>query len=116
MLGDWGFAPEEPSNVNEDEPIFTQKRHIHLDQHSFLPLQTWLLMTTPKLPTLLVRLQLSQPGSIADPFIAFSGGNSLDKAPVGRVHDFVKANGGHTVITKVSIMGVPTSFGHTYSE
>ncbi|KAH9992441.1 acetyl CoA carboxylase [Russula vinacea] len=33
----------------------------------------------------------------------FIGGNSLDKAPVGRVHDFVKANGGHTVITKVLI-------------
>jgi acetyl-CoA carboxylase/biotin carboxylase 1 len=40
--------------------------------------------------------------TISNPFIAFSGGNSLDKAPVGRVHDFVKANGGHTVITKVS--------------
>jgi hypothetical protein len=24
-----GFAPEEPSNVNEDETILTQKRHIH---------------------------------------------------------------------------------------
>jgi acetyl-CoA carboxylase / biotin carboxylase 1 len=36
-------------------------------------------------------------------FIACLGGNSLDKAPAGRVHDFVKANGGHTVITKVSI-------------
>jgi len=33
----------------------------------------------------------------------FIGGNSLDKAPAGRVHDFVKANGGHTVITKVLI-------------
>ncbi|KAH9072271.1 acetyl CoA carboxylase [Lactarius deliciosus] len=31
----------------------------------------------------------------------FIGGNSLDKAPAGRIHDFVKANGGHTVITKV---------------
>ncbi|KAI9509668.1 acetyl CoA carboxylase [Russula earlei] len=30
----------------------------------------------------------------------FIGGNSLDKAPTGRVHDFVKVNGGHTVITK----------------
>ena len=48
--------------------------------------------------------------------ITFSGGNSLDKAPVGRVHDFVKANGGHTVITKVSIMGISTSFGDTYSK
>ncbi|KAI0286000.1 acetyl CoA carboxylase [Russula aff. rugulosa BPL654] len=27
-------------------------------------------------------------------------------APVGRVHDFVKVNGGHTVITKVSIVGI----------
>ncbi|KAI0272407.1 acetyl CoA carboxylase [Gloeopeniophorella convolvens] len=33
----------------------------------------------------------------------FIGGNSLDKAPAGRVHDFVKANGGHTVITKVGV-------------
>ncbi|KAG1786029.1 acetyl-CoA carboxylase [Suillus plorans] len=33
----------------------------------------------------------------------FIGGNSLDKAPAGRVTDFVKANGGHTVITKVLI-------------
>ena len=29
------------------------------------------------------------------------GGNSIDTAPAGRVLDFVKANGGHTVITKV---------------
>lgn len=33
----------------------------------------------------------------------FIGGNSLDKAPAGRVTDFVKAHGGHTVITKVLI-------------
>ncbi|KAH7926428.1 hypothetical protein BV22DRAFT_1087097 [Leucogyrophana mollusca] len=33
----------------------------------------------------------------------FIGGNSLDKAPAGRVLDFVKAYGGHTVITKVLI-------------
>ncbi|KAH9992745.1 acetyl CoA carboxylase [Russula compacta] len=33
----------------------------------------------------------------------FIGGNSLDKAPAGRVHDFVKVNSGHTVITKVLI-------------
>ncbi|KAI0046521.1 acetyl CoA carboxylase [Auriscalpium vulgare] len=33
----------------------------------------------------------------------FIGGNSLDKALPGRVHDFVKENGGHTVITKVLI-------------
>lgn len=32
----------------------------------------------------------------------FAGGNSLDKASAGRVKDFVQANGGHTVITKVS--------------
>jgi len=31
----------------------------------------------------------------------FIGGNTLDKAPTGRVSDFVKENGGHTVITKV---------------
>ncbi|EDR14651.1 ACC1, acetyl-CoA carboxylase, cytosolic [Laccaria bicolor S238N-H82] len=31
------------------------------------------------------------------------GGNSLDKAPASNVYDFVKANGGHTVITKVLI-------------
>ncbi|EGO20512.1 hypothetical protein SERLADRAFT_452608 [Serpula lacrymans var. lacrymans S7.9] len=33
----------------------------------------------------------------------YIGGNSVDKAPAGRVCDFVKANGGHTVITKVLI-------------
>ncbi|KAI0684026.1 acetyl-CoA carboxylase [Cytidiella melzeri] len=33
----------------------------------------------------------------------FIGGNSLDKAPAGPVHDFVKSHGGHTVITKVLI-------------
>ncbi|KAF4593047.1 acetyl-coenzyme-A carboxylase [Pleurotus pulmonarius] len=33
----------------------------------------------------------------------FIGGNSLDKAPAGKVQDFVKTNGGHTVITKVLI-------------
>ncbi|KIJ65157.1 hypothetical protein HYDPIDRAFT_89293 [Hydnomerulius pinastri MD-312] len=33
----------------------------------------------------------------------FIGGNSLDKAPAGRVKDFVQAHGGHTVITKVLI-------------
>ncbi|KAA1468959.1 acetyl CoA carboxylase [Dentipellis sp. KUC8613] len=33
----------------------------------------------------------------------FIGGNSLDKAAPGRVHDFVKAHGGHTVISKVLI-------------
>ncbi|KAF9244091.1 acetyl-CoA carboxylase [Melanogaster broomeanus] len=31
----------------------------------------------------------------------FIGGNSLDKAQAGRVKDFVKEHGGHTVITKV---------------
>ncbi|KAL1945115.1 hypothetical protein VTO73DRAFT_2735 [Trametes versicolor] len=33
----------------------------------------------------------------------FIGGNTLDKAPTGPVSDFVKQNGGHTVITKVLI-------------
>ncbi|KAG8961417.1 acetyl-coenzyme-A carboxylase [Tulasnella sp. 419] len=33
----------------------------------------------------------------------FIGGNSLDKAEAGKVYDFVKDNGGHTVITKVLI-------------
>ncbi|KAG6916120.1 hypothetical protein DXG01_008351 [Tephrocybe rancida] len=33
----------------------------------------------------------------------FIGGNSLENAPVGSVTDFVKNNGGHTVITKVLI-------------
>ncbi|WWD21283.1 hypothetical protein CI109_105767 [Kwoniella shandongensis] len=33
----------------------------------------------------------------------FIGANSLDVAPSGRVTDFVKAQGGHTVITKVLI-------------
>ena len=46
------------------------------------------------------------------PSSLFSGGNSLDKAPVGRVHDFVKVNGGHTVITKASIIGF---FGFVWS-
>ena len=30
------------------------------------------------------------------------GANSLETAPSGRVTDFVRAQGGHTVITKVS--------------
>jgi acetyl-CoA carboxylase/biotin carboxylase 1 len=50
------------------------------------------------------------------PSFHFSGGNSLDKAPVGRVHDFVKVNGGHTIITKVSSIGLSPLFGHTYSK
>ncbi|KAG6891561.1 hypothetical protein C0992_004419, partial [Termitomyces sp. T32_za158] len=33
----------------------------------------------------------------------FIGGNSLENAPAGSVTDFVKKNGGHTVITKVLI-------------
>jgi acetyl-CoA carboxylase/biotin carboxylase 1 len=33
----------------------------------------------------------------------FLGGNSLDNAPAGPVRDFVQANEGHTVITKVLI-------------
>ncbi|KDQ51054.1 hypothetical protein JAAARDRAFT_140847 [Jaapia argillacea MUCL 33604] len=33
----------------------------------------------------------------------FIGGNSLDKAPHGQFYDFVKEQGGHTVITKVLI-------------
>ena len=41
---------------------------------------------------------------INNTFFTLPGGNSLDKAPAGRVHDFVKVNGGHTVITKVSVM------------
>lgn len=32
----------------------------------------------------------------------FTGANSIESAPTGRVTDFVKSNGGHTVITKVS--------------
>jgi hypothetical protein len=36
-------------------------------------------------------------------FLVCEGGNSLDKAPLGRVHDFVKEHGGHTVITKVNL-------------
>ncbi|KAH8116533.1 acetyl CoA carboxylase [Phellopilus nigrolimitatus] len=35
--------------------------------------------------------------------LQFIGGNSLDKAPAGQIADFVKSNGGHTVITKVLI-------------
>ncbi|RDB23409.1 Acetyl-CoA carboxylase [Hypsizygus marmoreus] len=33
----------------------------------------------------------------------YIGGNSLENAPAGSVHDFVEKNGGHTVITKVLI-------------
>lgn len=33
----------------------------------------------------------------------FIGGNSLEKASASSIHDFVKTNGGHTVITKVLI-------------
>jgi hypothetical protein len=33
--------------------------------------------------------------------LGFIGGNSLSVAPPGRVHEFVKEHGGHTVITKV---------------
>ncbi|KAF8586337.1 hypothetical protein K439DRAFT_1659720 [Ramaria rubella] len=33
----------------------------------------------------------------------FIGGNSLENAPPGPVHDFVKSHGGHTVLTKVLI-------------
>ncbi len=73
-------------------------------------------MSTLESPTSLVCLHLSQPLSVSNPFFAFSGGNSLDKAPVGRVHDFVKVNGGHTVITKVSIIGLSPLFGHIHSE
>jgi hypothetical protein len=67
-------------------------------------------MTTPKSPTLLVGLHLVTENTIADPSFAFPGGNSLDKAPIGRVHDFVKANGGHTVITKVRVMMMACHF------
>lgn len=38
--------------------------------------------------------------SAYNPHVA-SGGNSLKTAPPGRIHDFVKEHGGHTVITKV---------------
>lgn len=39
-------------------------------------------------------------------FLYFSfliGGNALDKAPAGAVHDFVSQHGGHSVITKILI-------------
>jgi acetyl-CoA carboxylase/biotin carboxylase 1 len=40
---------------------------------------------------------------VSGPFTCLlTGANSLEKASAGRVTDFVKANGGHTVITKVS--------------
>ncbi|KAJ3751942.1 hypothetical protein EV360DRAFT_89222, partial [Lentinula raphanica] len=39
----------------------------------------------------------------------FIGGNSVDKASPSSVYDFVKANGGHTVITKVLIANNGTS-------
>ena len=71
-------------------------------------------MTTPESPTSLVCLHLSQSRSVSNPFFPFLGGNSLERAPVGRVHDFVKVNGGHTVITKVSIIGLLPLFSHTY--
>ena len=40
-------------------------------------------------------------------FIMIQGGNSLEKAPASNVYDFVKANGGHTVITKVCSAFIP---------
>jgi acetyl-CoA carboxylase/biotin carboxylase 1 len=42
-----------------------------------------------------------QQGGRVNDLILYLGGNSLDKAPAGRVKDFVQAHGGHTVITKV---------------
>lgn len=50
----------------------------------------------------------SEKHKIADHFI---GGNRLEKAPAGKVKDFVAQNDGHTVITNVSSSWVPkTSF------
>lgn len=43
--------------------------------------------------------------------ITVTGGNTLDKAPTGPVSDFVKQNGGHTVITKVSALRMPARWG-----
>jgi hypothetical protein len=42
------------------------------------------------------------------PMLTSTGANSLEKASSGRVTDFVKANGGHTVITKVSLEHICT--------
>jgi hypothetical protein len=49
---------------------------------------------------------IGEPLSLSGPTLKltpqhWTGGNSLDVAPPGRVHDFVKEHGGHTVITKV---------------
>ena len=54
-------------------------------------------------PTLLVRTTRTRLRTArkADRFFVCEGGNSLDKAPLGTVHDFVREHGGHTVITKV---------------
>lgn len=41
---------------------------------------------------------------IADHFI---GGNRIEKAPESKVKDFVASNGGHTVITNVSVPRLP---------
>lgn len=61
----------------------------------------------------MVSLHLVMENTITNPSFVFPGGNSLDKAPVGRVHDFVKVNGGHTVITKVRVMRMAYHyFGH----
>ena len=35
-------------------------------------------------------------------YYLFIGGNSLENASASKLSDFVKSNGGHTVITKVS--------------
>jgi hypothetical protein len=99
------FAPAQKRTTRTIPFFITQKHQFHLDQHSFSPLKIWLLMTTPKSLTLLVCLHVLPLNSANVSSVNVSlGGNSLDRAPAGRVHDFVKANGGHTVITKVSIM------------
>ena len=46
----------------------------------------------------------------------FIGANHLDVAPAGRVKDFVLQNDGHTVITNVSPIADPDSFGNFLAE
>lgn len=47
---------------------------------------------------------LGTPGLELNFFIINVGGNSLDTASSSSIRDFVKGNGGHTVITKVCIL------------
>lgn len=66
-------------------------------------IRAWIGVTTP--------LYTSSSTSISYRSVLISSGaNSLEVAPSGRVTDFVKAQGGHTVITKVCCPNYQRSF------